>query len=124
MKLLKKSTLAVVVALASTASLAAYDCKYMKDIAYGTNHNRQYSNFTIEQALEINIVSRDLSIGHVEDGNSDQSYRDILSDYDLSNSIVREVYKMPMYKTEEGRKLSIEYFAEAVYRNCMNGNYD
>lgn len=84
----------------------------------------QYFNSTIEQALEINITYRDLSIWHVENGNSDQNYRDILSDYDLSNLIVREVYKMPMYKTEEGRKLSIEYFAEAVYRNCMSGNYD
>ena len=40
MKLLKRLTLAVVVALASTASIAVYDCEYMRDVAEGFNHNR------------------------------------------------------------------------------------
>ena len=100
MKAIKTMILSVVVALASTASLAANDCDYIREVAESMNYNRQYTNTTKEEALETNIVSRNLSIMYVEAGDSDQSYRDILDDYDLSNEIVRVLYDVPVYRSE------------------------
>lgn len=124
MKAIKTMILSVVVALASTASLAANDCDYIREVAEGMNYNRQYTNMTKEEALETNIVSRNLSIMYVEDGDSDQSYRDILDDYDLSNEIVRVLYDVPVYRSEREKDLAIEYFKNIVYKKCISGGYN
>ena len=124
MKALKTLTLSLVLALASTTSIAAYDCEYISQVAGNINHNRQYFNMPKEEALEVNIVSRNLSIMYVENGDSDQSYRDILDDYDLSNEIVRVSYDVPVYRSEREKDLAIEYFKNIVYKKCISGGYN
>ncbi|WP_201618350.1 hypothetical protein [Psychrobacter urativorans] len=124
MKELKILTLLVVLAVASTASIAEDNteiCKHYARVAGSAMEVRQEGHSILE-ALDMADNLRQANLDKLEENNLDyEKYGHVIEDQaDMLKQYITYAYTKPHYSTDEYKKQEVNNFINEIYLDCLD----